>query len=74
MSDPVAAASQVIEADVVVVGAGPAGSATAAHLAGAGMDVAVVEKSAFPRDMVCGDALTPRAVRELGHLGIDTDP
>ena len=41
MSDPVAAASQVIEADVVVVGAGPAGSATAAHLAGAGMDVAV---------------------------------
>ena len=74
MSDPVAAASQVIEADVVVVGAGPAGSATAAHLAGAGMDVAVVEKSAFPRDKVCGDALTPRAVRELGHLGIDTDP
>ena len=74
MSDPAAAASQVIEADVVVVGAGPAGSATAAHLAGAGMDVAVLEKSAFPRDKVCGDALTPRAVRELGHLGVDTDP
>ncbi|WP_291795108.1 FAD-dependent monooxygenase [Brevibacterium sp.] len=59
-------------ADVVVVGAGPGGSALAAHLAGAGMDVVLLEKSAFPRDKVCGDALTPRAVKELGLLGVPT--
>lgn len=58
-----------VDADVVIVGAGPAGSAVAAHLAHAGLDVALLEKTAFPRDKICGDALTPRAVKELGHLG-----
>ncbi len=59
-------------ADVIVVGAGPAGSATAAYLAMAGLDVLVLEKSRFPREKVCGDGLTPRAVRELITLGIAT--
>ena len=40
---------------VLVVGAGPAGAATAYHLAKAGIDVLVLEKSAFPRDKICGD-------------------
>lgn len=63
---------RVETADVIVVGAGPAGSATAAYLAMAGLDVLVLEKSAFPREKVCGDGLTPRAVRELITLGIPT--
>ena len=60
-----------IESDVVVVGAGPGGSATAAHLARRGLHVTLLEKATFPRDKVCGDGLTPRAVKQLIRLGID---
>ncbi len=60
------------DADVIVVGAGPAGSTTAYHLAQAGLDVLLLEKTAFPREKVCGDGLTPRAVRQLTAMGIDT--
>ena len=57
-------------ADVIVVGAGPAGSTTAYYLAKAGLDVLLLEKTAFPREKVCGDGLTPRATKQLvvdGH-------
>ena len=60
-------------ADVIVVGAGPAGSSAAFHLAQAGVDVLLLEKAAFPRDKICGDGLTPRAVRQLVAMGIDLD-
>jgi geranylgeranyl reductase family protein len=60
------------ETDVIVVGAGPAGSATAIHLARAGRSVLLLDKSTFPRSKVCGDGLTPRAIRELDLLGVDT--
>jgi geranylgeranyl reductase family protein len=61
------------EADVIVVGAGPAGSATAFYLATAGLDVLVLEKATFPREKVCGDGLTPRAVKALTDMGIPID-
>jgi geranylgeranyl reductase family protein len=58
------------EADVIVVGAGPSGSATAFYLAQSGLDVLLLEKSRFPREKVCGDGLTPRAVKALVGMGI----
>lgn len=61
------------QADVIVVGAGPAGSAAAYHLGQAGVDVLLLEKSAFPREKVCGDGLTPRAVRQLIRMGVELD-
>jgi geranylgeranyl reductase family protein len=57
-------------ADVVVVGAGPAGSAAAAWAARGGRDVLVIDSAQFPRDKACGDGLTPRAVVELERLGL----
>jgi menaquinone-9 beta-reductase len=57
-------------ADVIVVGCGPAGSSTAFYLAAAGLDVLVLEKSRFPREKVCGDGLTPRAVKALTGMGV----
>ncbi|WP_278236475.1 geranylgeranyl reductase family protein [Isoptericola sp. AK164] len=60
------------DADVIVVGAGPAGASAAHWCATAGLDVLVLEKSAFPRDKICGDGLTPRAVAELARMGVDT--
>ncbi len=57
-------------ADVVVVGAGPAGSAAAAWACRAGHDVLVIDSAQFPRDKACGDGLTPRAVLELQRLGL----
>jgi len=58
------------EADVIVVGAGPSGATTAFYLAQSGLDVLVLEKSRFPREKVCGDGLTPRAVKTLVNMGI----
>jgi geranylgeranyl reductase family protein len=58
------------EADVIVVGAGPAGATTAFYLAQSGLDVLLLEKSRFPREKVCGDGLTPRAVKALTGMGV----
>jgi geranylgeranyl reductase family protein len=56
---------------VLVVGAGPAGTAAAIELRRGGRHVIVVDKAVFPRDKCCGDGLTTLALRELEHLGLD---
>jgi len=60
------------DADVIVVGAGPSGATTAYYLAQAGVNVLLLEKARFPREKVCGDGLTPRAVKALVAMGVDT--
>ena len=72
MSTPTSRRSPDGDADVVVVGAGPAGSTAATYLARAGLDVLLLEKAIFPREKVCGDGLTPRGMRQLIDLGVDT--
>lgn len=59
--------------DVLVIGAGPAGSACARHLAQAGVDVVLADQQAFPRDKVCGDGLIPDAYAALRRLGLLDD-
>ncbi|HUG83795.1 MAG TPA: geranylgeranyl reductase family protein, partial [Euzebya sp.] len=75
MADVTAKAPRILTgstetADVVVVGAGPGGSAAAYFLSVAGHDVVLLEKESFPRDKVCGDGLTPRAVHAMRLLGL----
>jgi len=59
--------------DVLVVGGGPSGAATAYWLAEAGHDVVVVERKTFPREKTCGDGLTPRAVKVLQEMGLQDE-
>lgn len=56
--------------DVIVVGAGPAGSSTAYFLAKRGRRVLLLDRSSFPRDKSCGDGLTLPALRILDEMGI----
>ena len=60
----------MISVDTVVVGAGPAGAAAAQRLAQSGHDVALVDKSTFPRDKFCGDGLTTLGLRQLELMGV----
>jgi menaquinone-9 beta-reductase len=59
-----------ISTDVLVIGAGPAGAAAAISLARRSVDVLLVDRSEFPRDKVCGDALIPDALAALDALGL----
>ena len=67
---PASAVPVPASTDVLVVGAGPAGSAAAAWAARAGRDVVLADAAVFPRDKACGDGLTPRAIAELDLLGV----
>ena len=59
-----------ITTDVLVIGGGPAGAAAGYWLARHGHDVTIVERKTFPREKTCGDGLTPRAVYQLGEMGL----
>jgi flavin-dependent dehydrogenase len=62
-----------LDADVLVVGAGPAGSACAALLARCGLSVVAIDRARFPRDKACSEYLSPEAVRVLDRLGVLSD-
>lgn len=61
------------DADVLIAGAGPAGSAAAVHFARAGWRVVVVDRAAFPREKPCSEYMSPEAVRLLDRLGVVPD-
>tara|TARA_Y100000817_G_scaffold285856_1_gene253350 strand:- start:1021 stop:2241 length:1221 start_codon:yes stop_codon:yes gene_type:complete len=61
----------VTDFDIIIIGGGPAGAATAIQAARGGASVAIFEKSSLGRDKVCGDGLTPRAIGALQDLEID---
>jgi flavin-dependent dehydrogenase len=71
LDPPIAASGPLPPAcDVLVVGAGPAGTACAIALARAGREVWLVDQHAFPRDKVCGDGLIPDSHAALARLGV----
>lgn len=61
------------DADVLVIGAGPAGSAAAVSLRRLGRRVTVIDKAVFPREKSCGDGLTTAALRGVERLGLNPD-
>ncbi len=60
----------MLDADVIIVGGGPAGAATAWGLARAGVDVVILDRARFPRDKPCAEYLSPQASRILSDMGI----
>lgn len=59
--------------DVIIVGAGPAGSSTATFLAERGYNVLLVDKEKFPRDKICGDGISSSSLKYLSEMGIRLD-
>ena len=59
-----------IATQILIIGAGPAGTAAARILSAQGRDVLLVDRCAVPRDKVCGDAMIPDALSALERLGL----
>jgi menaquinone-9 beta-reductase len=70
MASSTSASPEIARADVLVVGAGPAGSAVGRLLAAAGHSVVVADRASFPRDKACSEYMSPEAVRILDRLGV----
>jgi flavin-dependent dehydrogenase len=62
--------SEHLDAEVIVVGGGPAGASTAWALAREGVDVLVLDRARFPRDKICAEYLSPQASRILSDMGV----
>ena len=58
--------------DAIIVGAGPGGATAAAFMAEDGLRVLLIDKDRFPRDKVCGDAISGKSVEVLRQLGVET--
>jgi flavin-dependent dehydrogenase len=61
---------QSLDAEVIVVGGGPAGASTACALAREGVDVLVLDRAKFPRDKICAEYLSPQASRILADMTV----
>ncbi|MHB1091160.1 MAG: NAD(P)/FAD-dependent oxidoreductase, partial [Ilumatobacteraceae bacterium] len=64
------APQKTLEADVLIIGGGPAGAAAGFWLAQQGHQSVIVERKHFPREKTCGDGLTPRAVKQINDMGL----
>ncbi|MGZ3566115.1 MAG: NAD(P)/FAD-dependent oxidoreductase [Gemmatimonadaceae bacterium] len=62
--------SERVDAEVIVVGGGPAGASTAWALAREGVDVLILDRAKFPRDKICAEYLSPQASRILSDMGV----
>ncbi len=62
---------ETIETEVAIIGAGPAGTTCALHLASKGIRSIIIDKAIFPRDKICGDAISGNSIYELEKLGVD---
>jgi geranylgeranyl reductase family protein len=74
LARPVRTGAPGHDADVIVVGGGPAGAAAALRLAARGFRTVLIDRASFPRDKVCGDFVGPTALAELADLGVAQTP
>ena len=56
--------------DIIIIGAGPAGTSAALYAHKLGLNTVIIDKSTFPRDKICGDALSGKSIRYMKELGI----
>jgi len=69
MEEPISLYNETNDSfDILIIGAGPAGCSCAYKLSGKGLKVGIIEKDTFPRDKICGDALSPDVINQLYRI------